>query len=256
MAVFRSLLPQLGLLLCLALGFSPAFSASYNDPCMVFDTIYNSTSDNLGISTHMESSGGNTSWTVRVPVNSSISAVILKVTNQSSPSEGAWVGADQECNDTSVLYRVTPSNSSIVARWTVPNSENVTEVSLQVFLASANQTAITSSVTLERRETSAPLTPTPKIPGTSQTTTVTTAKTPTKTPAMTTEKTMSTAKTTTMAKTTAMAKTTTMTKTTAMAKTTTMTKTTARSLAVNALGSPLAGALHILLVFLVSKLLF
>lgn len=63
MAVFRSLLPQLGLLLCLALGFSPAFSASYNDPCVVFNTIYNSTSDNLGISTHTEGSGGNLSWT-------------------------------------------------------------------------------------------------------------------------------------------------------------------------------------------------
>lgn len=33
-------------------------------------------------------------------------------------------------------------------------------------------------------------------------------------------------------------------------------KTTAKSLAIRTLGSPLAGALHILLVFLISKLLF
>lgn len=62
MAVLRSLLPQLGLLLCLALGFSPAFSASYNDLCMSVDTISTFTSDNLGIRTQMEVSGGNTSW--------------------------------------------------------------------------------------------------------------------------------------------------------------------------------------------------
>lgn len=63
MAVFRSLLPQLELLLCLALGFSPAFSASYNDSCMVFGTISNSTWDNLGISTYMGVSGGNINCT-------------------------------------------------------------------------------------------------------------------------------------------------------------------------------------------------
>lgn len=62
MAALRSLLPQLGLLLCLALGFSPAFSASNTDLCMVFDPISTFTSDSLGISTQMEVSGGNISW--------------------------------------------------------------------------------------------------------------------------------------------------------------------------------------------------
>uniref|UniRef100_A0A8C2MID3 Placenta-expressed transcript 1 protein n=1 Tax=Cricetulus griseus TaxID=10029 RepID=A0A8C2MID3_CRIGR len=229
MAVLRSLLPQLGLFLCLALCFSPALSASYNDPCMVFDTI--STSDNLGVSiTVAGSSGENITYTVLVHVNSSVSAVILKAVNQNKPV-GSWVGATQECNDSSVLYRVTPSDSSgFQATWIVPNSEDMTKVNLHVFLATGNGTAAMTSVNLGEqskfcsklfplspspgistsfpRETPVTVNPTPEISETNQTT------------AMTTD------------------------------------RTTAKSLAVNALGSPLAGAFHILLVFLISKLLF
>ncbi|EGW03826.1 placenta-expressed transcript 1 protein [Cricetulus griseus] len=207
MAVLRSLLPQLGLFLCLALCFSPALSASYNDPCMVFDTI--STSDNLGVSiTVAGSSGENITYTVLVHVNSSVSAVILKAVNQNKPV-GSWVGATQECNDSSVLYRVTPSDSSgFQATWIVPNSEDMTKVNLHVFLATGNGTAAMTSVNLGEQKTPVTVNPTPEISETNQTT------------AMTTD------------------------------------RTTAKSLAVNALGSPLAGAFHILLVFLISKLLF
>ncbi|OBS83095.1 hypothetical protein A6R68_22933 [Neotoma lepida] len=227
MAMLRALLPQLGLSLCLALCFSPAFSASYNDPCMVFDTV--STSDNLGISTKAEVSGGNRTYTVSVPVNSSISAVILKAVNQNNNTVGSWVGPAQECNDTSVVYSKIPSNdSTFQTTWIAPDSEDVTKVNLQVFIVNVNRTATVSSVRLEQITTPAPLTPTPEISGTSQTTTMTTDKTAAMTAAMTTT----------------------------MTTTQTAAKTTATSLAVNTLGSPLAGALHILLVFLISKLLF
>ncbi|XP_006972435.1 placenta-expressed transcript 1 protein [Peromyscus maniculatus bairdii] len=222
--------------LCLALCFSPAFSASYNDPCMALDTVL--TSDNPGISTKAGVSGGNRTYTVSVPVNSSVSAVILRAVNQNNHTVGSWAGPDQQCN-TSVLYRVTSSdNSNFQATWIAPDSEDVTKINLQVFIVTANRTATMSSVRLEQITTPAPLTPTPETSGTNQTTTMTTAKSQT------------TAKTTAKSQTTA--------KTTAKSQTTTMTtaKTTARSLAVNALGSPLAGALHILLVFLISKLLF
>ncbi|XP_051053374.1 placenta-expressed transcript 1 protein [Phodopus roborovskii] len=209
MAVLRSLLPQLGLFLCLALCFSPALSASYNDPCMVFDTI--STTDNLGVNVTVEGSGGNITYTVRIPVNSSVSVVILKTMNQNNKSVGSWVGATQECNDSSVLYHVTPSDSSdFQATMTVTDSEDITKVNLYVFIAIGNGTAVMTSINLEEL----------RAMTTANTTAMTTANTTAKTTAMTTA------------------------------------KTTATSLAVNALGSPLAGALHILLVFLISKLLF
>ncbi|KAL1782748.1 placenta-expressed transcript 1 protein [Sigmodon hispidus] len=306
MAMLRFLLPQLGLFLCLALCFSPALSVNSKDTCKLLDTA--STSYNLGISTKAEASGGNTKYTVSIPVNDSISAVILKAVNQNNSSVGSWDGVHQKCNDTSVLYDPTSSNSSVFQTvWTVPKSENVTNVVLQVFLVIGNQTATMSSVKLDEKVAPAFLTPTTKIPGTSQIIIMTTAasdkipnmasdktpamasdKTPTmpsdKTPAMASDKTstmpsdktpaIASAKTPAMASdktpalpsanTTAMpsANTTAMpsAKTTAMpsAKTTAMTtaKTTARNLAIKTLGSPLIGALHILLVFLISKLLF
>ncbi|CAH6866858.1 Plet1 [Phodopus roborovskii] len=239
MAVLRSLLPQLGLFLCLALCFSPALSASYNDPCMVFDTI--STTDNLGVNVTVEGSGGNITYTVRIPVNSSVSVVILKTMNQNNKSVGSWVGATQECNDSSVLYHVTPSDSSdFQATMTVTDSEDITKVNLYVFIAIGNGTAVMTSINLEELRVSPSGTPVPL----NQTTTMMTAKTPAMTTANTTAM--------TTANTTAMTTANTTAKTTAM----TTAKTTATSLAVNALGSPLAGALHILLVFLISKLLF
>ena len=99
MAVFRSLLPQLGLLLCLALGFSPAFSASYNVSCMVFDIISNSTSDNLGIRTQMEVSGRNITWTGESKSFILLSFVLAEHSLPSSlptcvcEQDGKWGGA-------------------------------------------------------------------------------------------------------------------------------------------------------------------
>ncbi|XP_052584829.1 placenta-expressed transcript 1 protein [Peromyscus californicus insignis] len=297
MAAPRALLPQLGLFLCLALCFSPAFSASYQNPCMALDTVL--TSDNLGISTKAGGSGGNRTYTVFVPVNSSVSAVILKAVNQNNNTVGSWTGPVQECNDTSVLYLMTSSNNSnFQATWIAPDSEDVTKINLQVSIVTANRTAMMSSVRLEQMTTPAPLTPTPETSGTSRTTTMTTGKSQTttmttaksqtttmttgksQTTTMTTGKsqttTMTTGKSQTTTMTTAKSQTTTMTTgksqtttmTTAKSQTTTMTtgksqtttmttaKTTARSPAVNALGSPLAVSLHILLVFVISRLLF
>ncbi|XP_036047624.1 placenta-expressed transcript 1 protein-like [Onychomys torridus] len=239
MAVPRALLPQLGLSLCLALCLSPAFSASYNDPCMVLNTVV--TSDNSGISTKAGGSGRNRTYTVSVPVNSSVSAVILKAVNQNNNTTvGSWTGPTQECNDTSVLYRVTSSNNSnFQATWIAPDSEDVTQIDLQVSIVNNNRTAVTmSSVRLEQITTPAPLSPTPETSGSSHTTTMTMAKSQSTT--------MITAETSAM----------TTAHTTAHTSAMTTAQTTAQSLAANALGSPLAGALHILLVFLISKLLF
>lgn len=61
MLTLRSLLPHLGLFLCLALHLSPSLSASDYGSCVVFDEIHDS--DNLGINTMANVSGGNVIYT-------------------------------------------------------------------------------------------------------------------------------------------------------------------------------------------------
>ncbi|XP_052045444.1 placenta-expressed transcript 1 protein-like [Apodemus sylvaticus] len=254
MPALRSVLPHLGLFLCLALCFFPSLSAS-DESCVVFDAVY--TSDNLGINiTAQEVSGGNVSYAVTVPVNNTVSAVIVKAVKENGIPVGTWGGPHQKCNDSSVYYLSNPD--TFQTNWTVPDSEDVTKVNLQVFIV-VNRIASVSSLKVEGVKSSI-LTPPPESFETSQTMTTTTAMNTAKTTAVNTAKTtaMNTAKTTDMntAKTTAM----TPANSTAIspAKTTAISpaKTTARSLAIRTLSSPLAGALHILLVFLISKLLF
>lgn len=232
MPALSSFLPHLGLFLCLALHFSPSLSASDDGSCAVFDKVH--TSDNLGINTTAQVSGENVTYTVMVPVNDSVSAVILKAMKENTPV-GTWAGKHEKCNDGSVYYNLTSLSSPVFqTTWTVSVSEDVTKVNLQVFIVD-NNTASESSVKLEQVTTST-LASTPKSFETSQTITMTTAENTAKTTAE------NTAKTTTM--------------NTANTTSVTPAKTTAKSLAIRTLGSPLAGALHILLVFLISKLLF
>lgn len=61
MLALRSLLPHLGLFLCLALRFSLSLSTSDNGSCVVFDEVYDS--NDLGINTTAVVSGGDTVYT-------------------------------------------------------------------------------------------------------------------------------------------------------------------------------------------------
>lgn len=61
MPALRTLLPHLGLFLCLALCFSPSFSLSNSESCILYDKVY--PSDNLINATAEEVSGENTTYT-------------------------------------------------------------------------------------------------------------------------------------------------------------------------------------------------
>jgi len=66
---------------------------------------------------------------VTVPVNDSVSAVILKAEKDNKPV-GTWSGAYEKCNN-SVVYNLTSlNNSAFQTNWTVPSSEDVTKVNL------------------------------------------------------------------------------------------------------------------------------
>uniref|UniRef100_A0A8C6EZ38 Placenta-expressed transcript 1 protein n=1 Tax=Marmota marmota marmota TaxID=9994 RepID=A0A8C6EZ38_MARMA len=228
MAVPRSMLLQLGLSLCCALYFSSASPTHYKDNCMVFDTFV--TTNNSNITVTPDVFENNTNYTVWVPVNDNDSAVVLQAFDKNSHSVGFWQDADEDCNR-SALYHVTSFKHPLLkANWIVSGSEDLTEVELQVFTVNLNRTATLSSLKLGGK---GDLTTIPTITKTiAKTTTNTTIKTTTMTTNMTT--TMTTSRTT--------------------SRTTTLA--TTKSLAVRALSSPIAGAIHILLVFLTSKLLF
>ncbi|XP_021063698.1 placenta-expressed transcript 1 protein [Mus pahari] len=232
MPALRSLLPRLGLFLCLALHLSPSLSASDNGSCVVIDQII--TSDSLEINTTANLSGGDVTYTVKVPVNNSVSAVILKAVKEDGSPVGTWDGAYETCNTSSVYNLTSLSQPVFQTTWTVPASEDVTKVNLQV-LVLVNRTALESFVKVEQVKSSAS-TPIPESSENSLATITTPAVNTANTTAVNTANTTAV----TTAKTTAV----------------TTAKTTAKSLAIRTLDSPLAGALHILIVFLISKLLF
>lgn len=68
---------------------------------------------------------------VMVPVNDSVSAVILKAMKENTPV-GTWAGKHEKCNDGSVYYNLTSLSSPVFqTTWTVSVSEDVTKVNLQ-----------------------------------------------------------------------------------------------------------------------------
>ncbi|VTJ57475.1 placenta-expressed transcript 1 protein [Marmota monax] len=239
MAVPRSMLLQLGLSLCCALYFSSASPTHYKDNCMVFDTFV--TTNNSNITVTPDVFENNTNYTVWVPVNDNDSAVVLQAFDKNSHSVGFWQDADEDCNR-SALYHVTSFKHPLLkANWIVSGSEDLTEVELQVFTVNLNRTATLSSLKLGGKVTATPWT-------SNHMNSLTTIPTITKTIAKTT--------TNTTIKTTTMTTNVTTTMTTSRTTSRTTTLATTKSLAVRALSSPIAGAIHILLVFLTSKLLF
>lgn len=89
---------------------------------------------------------------VTVPVNDSVSAVILKAVKEDDSPVGTWSGTYEKCNDSSVYYNLTSQSQSVFqTNWTVPTSEDVTKVNLQVLIV-VNRTASKSSVKMEQGE--------------------------------------------------------------------------------------------------------
>ncbi|XP_047371764.1 placenta-expressed transcript 1 protein [Sciurus carolinensis] len=214
MAVPLSLWLPLGLSLCCALHFSSASSIRYRDNCMVFDKVFTANDSSLKVSSDVLENI--TVYTVWVPVNDKDSAVVLRAVDKNNRSVGLWQDADEDCNS-SALYHVTRFKRTLFkANWIVSNSEDLTEVELQVFNVDLNNTATFSSLKLGGKVITTPWTSTFTTSGNNLTTTMTT--------------TMNTTVTTTLA--------------------------TTRSFAIRVLSSPIAGAVHMLLVFLTSKLLF
>ncbi|KAI5282508.1 Placenta-Expressed Transcript 1 Protein [Manis pentadactyla] len=144
MAARKSTLFPLGLGLCLGVLFASASSAERNDTCH-FTEVF---TPGPGIKANLDVYKNNTVYTVSVPVNSSISSVVLRALDTNHHPVGHWQKADEHCNS-SALYHMKDSHRVLFqADWVSPNSTNVTTVELQAFVVSLNNTATLSSLKL------------------------------------------------------------------------------------------------------------
>ncbi|XP_007128352.2 placenta-expressed transcript 1 protein [Physeter macrocephalus] len=248
MAILGSLLLPLGLFLCLGLLCSPASCINHNDNCMFFSKVIATTYSGIHANPNVYKS--NTVYTVSVPVNNSISSVVLQAMDQHNSVIGSWQKADKYCNSSVLYHMKSPYSKLFKAKWVSPSSMNITAVKLQVFTVDFHNMARVSFKMLKRNGTTSDLTTkiftikptTTPIPTHKLTTTPTHKLTTTPTHKLTTSPTHKLTTSPTH-------------KLTTTPKLTTI-RTTAKSSANRAFLSPMRDAIQILLVLLTSKLLF
>ncbi|XP_057605476.1 placenta-expressed transcript 1 protein [Hippopotamus amphibius kiboko] len=254
MAMLGSQLLPLGLLLCLGQLCPPVSCIIPPYDCLFFRSVVTATSSEIHASPNIYEPS--TFYTVSVPVNNSITYVVLRVMDQKDAIIGTWEFADKYCNN-SVLYHLKSSHGNqFKAKWLSPSFTNITEVELQVFTANSETSATAFYLKLKKDEptsifttktyttkptTTPPLSPNPHQTAPPQLIT---------TPQLTTTTTPSHKLTTTPSY-----KLTTTHKQTPTHKLTT-THSGTKSSANRAFVSPVRDAFQILLVFLTSKLLF
>ncbi|XP_045695562.1 placenta-expressed transcript 1 protein [Phyllostomus hastatus] len=218
MAVLGSIMPSLGLFLCLGMLFISASSANDSDRCMSFSEVIPTT----GIMASSDVYEDNKVYTILVPVTYRTNSVVLRALDMNNNSIGFWYRADLTCNNSVVYFLKGTHEGSFHASWRSP-STNVTTVEIQAFAVNVQKMATFSSLKLKKQA----MTATPSYSMIS-TTRPTTARILTTTQSLTTTRNLNP----------------------------TSTPTTTKSLANRIFLSPITDAIQILLVFLTSKLLF
>ncbi|EFB14351.1 hypothetical protein PANDA_009970 [Ailuropoda melanoleuca] len=130
MAVLSSMLLPLRLFLCFGLLCSSASSTDDIDNCMLFNEV---TTTGQGIMANSEVYESNTNYTVLVPVNPSISSVVLRAVDSNNNSLGLWEKADELCNNSALYHLDNPSDQLFIANWVSPNSTNITTIALHLW---------------------------------------------------------------------------------------------------------------------------
>uniref|UniRef100_A0A8C6MMP6 Placenta-expressed transcript 1 protein n=1 Tax=Moschus moschiferus TaxID=68415 RepID=A0A8C6MMP6_MOSMO len=241
MAILRSLLLPLGLLLCLWLLCSPASCTNPTAKCKLFSSVTQKTLSLIYINSIVYKS--NTLYTLLIHVNSNISSVVLEARNQHNSIIGSWHNPSEYCEDSAKYDLKDPMTKIFKANWTSPNSTDITAAKINIYTVNHLRNAELSSLTLLRagkflyhKPTTThkkPTTAHPK-PTTTQQKTTTTHPIPT----------------------TTLPKPTTTHHTSHPKLKTTHNKHTTRSSANRVFLSPVRDAIQILLIFLTSTLLF
>ncbi|XP_055279007.1 placenta-expressed transcript 1 protein-like [Moschus berezovskii] len=257
MAILRSLLLPLGLLLCLWLLCSPASCTNPTAKCKLFSSVTQKTLSLIYINSIVYKS--NTLYTLLIHVNSNISSVVLEARNQHNSIIGSWHNPSEYCEDSAKYDLKDPMTKIFKANWTSPNSTDITAAKINIYTVNHLRNAELSSLTLLRAGAPFPVTikhfPTKHVITISDHKPTTTHKKPTTAhpkPTTTQQKTT----TTHPIPTTTLPKPTTTHHTSHPKLKTTHNKHTTRSSANRVFLSPVRDAIQILLIFLTSTLLF
>ncbi|XP_006834034.1 PREDICTED: placenta-expressed transcript 1 protein [Chrysochloris asiatica] len=286
MKVLSSTLLPRRLFLCLALLVSSAISAStYDNSCVVFYEFYTINDPAITVSpksyesnTHYKDNLENTKkalgkklkiicnptttklpqLAVNVPVQYNTTYVYLRAIDKFSNLVGTWQSTSQEVHKCKGLYNVENFNDTFFeANWLSPNSSDLNEVAIQVITVYNNQNATYSALRLTTgaRPTTADLTTARPTTADLPTARPTTADLNTARPTTTSQTTTSLATTsqTTISLTTTRH---TTARQTSDRQTTARHLTTNTSLANKIYSNPITSAIHILLVFLISRIIF
>ncbi|XP_028370654.1 placenta-expressed transcript 1 protein [Phyllostomus discolor] len=148
MAVLGSVMPSLGLFLCLGMLFISASSANDSDSCMSFNEVIPTT----GIMASSDVYEDNKVYTIFVPVTYRTNSVVLRALDTNNNSIGFWYRADLTCNNSVVYFLKDTHEGSFSARWRSP-STNVTTVEIQAFAVNVQKMATFSSLKLKKQAT-------------------------------------------------------------------------------------------------------
>ncbi|KAL0626754.1 Placenta-expressed transcript 1 protein [Plecturocebus cupreus] len=150
MAVLHAvLLRPLGLFLCLSLQLSSAIFIRSSNNCFTFNEYYTVT---LGIKASSHIYESNTVYSVFIPVDNRVYAVVMKALNKKGDSVGLWRRADENCRSNSTYYMKDQYMTVLEAQWQSPESESITEVEIQAFTVTAETRALPILSTLKLTE--------------------------------------------------------------------------------------------------------
>ncbi|XP_047609993.1 placenta-expressed transcript 1 protein [Phacochoerus africanus] len=152
MAVLGSPLLPLRLFLCFGLLFFSASCTDHTDQCMIFNKVTSIHNSRIQVNPKVYES--NTVYTVSVPVNNTISSVVMKAVDMHHSVIGFWQKADRNCTSSALYHVKSPHDHVLEAKWLSPASTNINAVELQVFVVDFHKEATASVLKLEKSGTS------------------------------------------------------------------------------------------------------
>ncbi|KAK2099475.1 hypothetical protein P7K49_020823 [Saguinus oedipus] len=96
----------------------------FSNNCFTFNEYYTVT---VGIKASSYIYKSSTVYSVFVPVDDRVYAVVMKALNKEGDSVGLWRRADENCRSNSTYYMKDQYVTVLEAQWQSPESENITE---------------------------------------------------------------------------------------------------------------------------------
>ncbi|XP_040113929.1 placenta-expressed transcript 1 protein-like [Oryx dammah] len=156
MAILRSPLLPLGLLLCLWLLCSPASCTNPSTRCKAFLWVIAKEPSVIHINPVVYKS--NTLYTVSTHVNHGITSVVLEARDQYHSVIGSWQNPSHYCEGRAEYDLKGNFSMLFEAKWMSPNSTDITAVKINIYSLNSLRHAELTSVVLPRNGTLLPVT--------------------------------------------------------------------------------------------------